>query len=140
MTIIKFITEHWDDILALLTIVIGGTVGIVKWVVKHIEAMRDMTTKERIAYVTRLLENLKPTALYLVTEAEVTYGDKTGPLKKSFVMDELYRRIPEEYRPFITEENLAMILENALDEADPFWQTIDLEQIQQCNVEEGDEY
>ena len=62
-----------------------------------------MSFQERLAYITRFT-NLAPIALVLVTDAEIEFGNGTGPLKRSYVMDELYKRIPDEYKKYITEE------------------------------------
>ena len=84
-----------------------------------------MTTAEKMAYITRLLTNLVPIALVLVTDAEVAYGGGTGKLKRSYVIDELYKRIPDEYKKYITEENLDAVLNKALDEAKELWESND---------------
>ena len=76
---------------------------------------------ERIAYITRILTNLAPIALVLVTNAEIQFGGGTGQLKRSYVIDELYKRIPDEYKKYITEENLDAIVTKALEEAEKLW-------------------
>ena len=74
-----------------------------------------------MAYITRLLTNLVPIALVLVTDAEIQFGGGTGPLKRSYVIDELYKRIPDEYKKYITEDNLDSIINKALEEAERLW-------------------
>ena len=56
--------------------------------------------------------------MVLVTDAEIQFGGKTGQLKRSYVIDELYKRIPDEYKKFITEENLDSIINKVLPEAE----------------------
>jgi hypothetical protein len=67
------------------------------------------------------LTNLVPIALVLVTEAEIQFGSGTGTLKRSYVIDELYKRIPDEYKKYITEDNLDSIINKALEEAERLW-------------------
>ena len=64
-----------------------------------------------------------PIALSLVTNAEVIYGGGTGALKRAAVMDELYARIPDEFKKYIDESNLDNIIETALIEAKALWET-----------------
>lgn len=70
---------------------------------------------EKIANTKRLLENLFPAAVHLIVEAEQKYGSATTLKGKSFVIDNLYLRIPDEYKMCITEKNLEMIFLRALD-------------------------
>ena len=77
--------------------------------------------EEKIAYTKRLLTNLIPLALLLVTDAENTFGAATGPIKRAYVIDELYKRIPDEYKKYVTEENLDVIINGALEKAVIFW-------------------
>lgn len=78
--------------------------------------------EKKIAMTKRILENLIPIALLLVTEAEKLYGDKMGEMKKAYVIDQLYSRIPEAFKPFVTEENLTVILETVLVQAKLLWE------------------
>jgi hypothetical protein len=77
--------------------------------------------KETIAYTKRLITNLLPTALLLVTDAENLFGSNTGAIKRSYVIDELYKRIPDEYKKYVTEENLDAIINQVLEKATVFW-------------------
>ena len=81
----------------------------------------SMPAKEKISYTTRLLKNLIPIALILMTDAEIQFGKQTGPLKRSYVIDELYRRVPDEYKKYITEENLDAIITTVLPKAEIIW-------------------
>lgn len=81
----------------------------------------SMPAKEKIAYTTRLLKNLIPIALVIMTDAEIQFGKQTGPLKRSYVIDELYRRVPDEYKKYITEENLDQIITTVLPKAEIIW-------------------
>lgn len=123
MKALQFILDNWDSILIVLIAVISGIVGLVNWI-KHIwVTLKEMTPEEKIAYSKRLLENLMPIALSLVTNAEVIYGGGTGALKRAVVMDELYARIPDEFKKYIDESNLDNIIETALIEAKALWET-----------------
>lgn len=121
MNILLFAARNWDNILAVLVLVLSIYTGVTQWVKKNGPILKKMSVTERVAYVTRLLQNLVPIALVLVTDAEIEFGGGTGPLKRSYVIDELYKRIPDEYKKYITEENLDTIINKVLEEAEVLW-------------------
>jgi hypothetical protein len=81
-----------------------------------------MPLAEKVAYISRLLTNLSSISIWLVTKAEIKFGGGTGVIKRSYVMDELYSRVPDEYKKFVTEDNLNGIIIGALEEARPMWE------------------
>jgi len=121
MKVLLFIAEHWHDILVVVLLMVSILTGLNKWAARFGPVFKSMTITERIAYITRLLTNLAPIALVLVTNAEIVYGSGTGRLKRSYVIDELYKRIPDEYKKYITEDNLDAIINKALEEAERLW-------------------
>jgi len=118
MDILKLFINYWDEIIIVLLVAVG--VGL--FIFKNWQKFTSMSTEEKIAYIKRLLTNLSPIALKLVTDAEVLFGSGTGKLKRSLVLDALYTRIPDEYKKYVTEENLDAILEAALAEAKLLWE------------------
>ncbi len=76
---------------------------------------------ERIANTIRVLKNLVPLALIIITDAEIQFGGKTGQFKRSYVLDELYKRVPDEFKKYITEENLDTIINTVLPKAEALW-------------------
>ena len=121
MKVILFLAHNWQDILVVVLLILSFVTALNKWIAKNGPIFKKMTVVEKMAYVTRLLQNLIPIALVMVTDAEITYGGGTGQLKRSYVMDELYKRIPDEYKKYITEDNLDAIINKALDEAEHLW-------------------
>lgn len=121
MRIISFIARYWNDILVVFLLIVSGIAGVNQWVKRNGPIFKEMSVQERIAYITRLLTNLTPIALVLVTDAEIEFGPGTGKLKRSYVIDELYKRIPDDYKKYITEDNLDAIIKTALDEAERLW-------------------
>ena len=121
MDVLRFIIENWNDILVVILLIVSAITGINKWIEKNGPILKGMTDAERVAYVTRLLTNLVPIALTLVTDAEVKFGGGTGVLKRSYVIDELYKRIPDDYKKYITEDNLDAIITKALEKAEELW-------------------
>lgn len=117
MNIIKWIIENWDNIVVVLIL----TMALITGGIKFINQWKTLTNEERVAYVKRLLENLVPIAVKMVTLAEMDYGGGTGVLKRAEVIDALYARIPDEYKPYVTEANLDVIIEAALDKARVLW-------------------
>lgn len=121
MQVLLFIAHHWHDILVVILLIASIITGILKWTAKYGPIFEKMSLGEKMAYITRLLTNLVPIALVLVTEAEIQFGSGTGTLKRSYVIDELYKRIPDEYKKYITEDNLDAIINKALEEAERLW-------------------
>jgi len=121
MQVLLFIANHWHDILVVILLIASIITGISKWTAKHGPIFEKMSLGEKMAYITRLLTNLVPIALVLVTEAEIQFGSGTGTLKRSYMIDELYKRIPDEYKKYITEDNLDAIINKALEEAERLW-------------------
>jgi hypothetical protein len=121
MDVLLFVAKHWHDILVIILLIVSLIAGVNQWVKKNGPILKQMSVQERVAYITRLLTNLAPIALVLVTDAEIEFGGGTGPLKRSYVIDELYKRIPDEYKKYITEENLDAIITVALEEAEKLW-------------------
>lgn len=121
MRVISFIANYWNDILVVFLLIVSGIAGANQWIKRNGPIFKEMSVQERIAYITRLLTNLTPIALVLVTDAEIEFGPGTGKLKRSYVIDELYKRIPDDYKKYITEDNLDAIINKALDEAERLW-------------------
>lgn len=121
MEVLMLIAKHWHDILVIILLVASIVAGMNKWVKKNGPIFKQMSVTERVAYITRLLTNLAPIALVLVTDAEIAYGGGTGALKRSYVIDELYKRIPDDYKKYITEENLDAIINRTLEQAEKLW-------------------
>lgn len=121
MRVLTFMADNWQDILTSLVLIAAAIAGIQQWIRVKGPIFKAMTATEKIAYITRLLTNLVPIALVIVTDAEIQFGGKTGALKRSYVIDELYKRIPDEYKKYITEENLDAIINRVLPEAETLW-------------------
>ena len=121
MNILLFLAHNWHDILVVILLAVSIITGVNQWVLKNGPILKKMSVAERIAYITRILKNLAPIALVLVTDAEIEFGGGTGQLKRSYVIAELYKLIPDEYKKYITEENLDTIINKALDEAEKLW-------------------
>lgn len=118
MNILRWFIQNWDDIMlvvVLIIVLINASINIIRKVI-------GMTDEERIAYVKRLLQNLMPIAVSLVTKAEMRHGGNSGFIKRAEVFDELYSRIPDEFKPYVTEHNINLILEQALDHAKEQWE------------------
>jgi hypothetical protein len=121
MDVLLFVAKHWHDILVVILLIASAITAINQWIKKNGPILQNMSVQEKIAYITRLLTNLTPIALVLVTDAEVQFGGGTGQLKRSYVIDELYKRIPDEYKKYITEDNLDSIINKALEQAEKLW-------------------
>lgn len=122
MNVFKFVVANWSDILVLLVLIASSIAGIKQWIKVKGPIFNKMTSAEKIAYVTRLITNLVPIAMTLVTDAEITYGGGTGILKRSEVIKQLYNMIPDEYKMYVTEENLDAVINKVLPEAQKLWE------------------
>lgn len=69
--------------------------------------------KEKIANTKRLLENLIPSAIMLISEVEIKFGASIGFFGRAYILDGLYKLIPDEYKKYVTEKNLEVILSKA---------------------------
>ena len=118
MDVLRFIAAYWHDVLVIMILLFSFTFAIKK----GLPRWKKMSSAEKVAYVSRLLKNLIPIALNKVTEAEIQFGGGTGEIKRAYVIDELYSRIPDEFKPYVTEANLDAILTKALDEAKTLWE------------------
>ncbi len=122
MNVFKFVVSNWTDILVFLVLIASAIVGIRQWIKVKGPIFQKMSSAEKIAYVTRLITNLVPIAMVLVTDAEIDYGNGTGVLKRSRVIGQLYTLIPDEYKPYVTEENLDAVINKVLPEAKKLWE------------------
>lgn len=123
MKILTFLVHNWHEVLVAVILTISLGTAAVQWFKKSTNMFKNMTSEEIVAYIKRLLNNLVPIALGLVTDAEKQFGGGTGKLKRSYVMDELYKRIPDEYKKYVMEDNLDSIINEALYEAETLWNT-----------------
>ena len=122
MHVLHWVAANWHDILVMIVLIAACITGIQQWIKKNGPIFKAMSAQEKLSYITRLLTNLIPIALVLVTDAEIEFGDNgTNTLKRSYVIDELYKRIPDEYKKYITEENLDAIIDKVLPEAKKLW-------------------
>lgn len=112
----------WFDVFTMF-LVLSIFIVVVMFLYRSLNQLQtSLSNEEKIALTRRLLTNLTPIALYLVTEAEVKFGEGTGQLKRAYVIDQLYARMPEIFKPYITEANLDIILEMALSSAKVMWE------------------
>ena len=97
MDVLNFVMEHWADILVLILILVMIWSFFRRWLPKF----GPMSDAEKIAVTTRLLENVAPAVLSIVIEAERIYGSGTGPLKRSYVIGEIYKLITDEFKKYV---------------------------------------
>ena len=128
----------------LLQMIVSQTGGISQWINLAMNAIalllflaglalavwqsyreRKGTAKEelqRFARARNILRTLMECAVGgLVTQAENEYGAGTGEIKKSTVLAELLRLLPEEYRAEFSAGTLEAIIEQGLAEAKKLW-------------------
>jgi len=58
--------------------------------------------------------------LNLVCEAELQFGAKTGDIKNSYVFRTLYESMPAAFRLFVTQTDVLLMIESALDEFEEY--------------------
>ena len=100
MEVLKFIVSNFDNIIAILVILLAIICALV--------ALRYPT--------------LKNTLIQLVTEAEIKFPFKeSGELKKSFVLNEIYKILPGWMKTFVTYSMLSWMIEKSLVVAKELW-------------------
>ncbi len=100
MTIIRFLTENWDN-----AIVLALTFGVLAY----------LYVKKRWGLLGKIL-------FALVTWAEREYGSGTGALKLAAVIERLYPHIPSIIRAFISAEMIERMIDKTLQEAKLKWE------------------
>ena len=121
MNVLMYVFNHWSDILVIIVVTIALFMLTRQWIMTTARSLDGATANEKLSWLSRLLSNLIPIALVLVTDAEIEYGDGTGPLKRATVIAQLYDYIPDDFKQFVTEAQLARIVELALAEARELW-------------------
>lgn len=121
MNVLLYVFNHWSDILVIAVIAIALFILTRQWIMATAQSLDAANTREKLSWLSRLLSNLIPIAVVLVTDAEIEYGDGTGPIKRASVIAQLYDYIPDDFKQFVTEAQLARIVELALDGAKALW-------------------
>jgi len=100
MDVLKFIIANFDNIVTLIVILLAIICALV--------ALRYPT--------------LKNSLIQLVTEAEIKFPVKdSGELKKSWVLNEIYKTLPAWMKTFVTYSMLSWMIERALTVAKALW-------------------
>lgn len=106
---------------AALLLFLAG-VGLAFWQTRRERKGAAREELQRLARAQSILQRLlRGTVGGLVTQAEETYGAGTGAIKKSAVLAELLRLLPEEHRAAFPPELLEDIIESGLAEAKRLW-------------------
>ena len=108
------------NIIALLLFLAG--LALTVW--QHYRERRGAAQEElqRFARARNILRTLLEGAVGgLVTQAETSYGAGTGEIKKSTVLAELLRLLPEEFRAEFSAGMLEAMIEEGLAEAKKLW-------------------
>lgn len=95
--------------------------ALLLWGIYRGSKSKIMSDSEKMALTKRLLENLIPIAFSLITNAEMDFDSGSGKLKQAYVLDELYSRVPDEFKQYVTMDNLKNILESVLIDARLIW-------------------
>lgn len=101
--LLKFINDNWTFIITL----IGLGIAIYTKIKNYIKLSKE--EKINIA-----LEQIRKSMLDLVVEAEREYGEKTGALKRSKVLKEIYNSYPV-LKDYIKQEDLEKKLDDIID-------------------------
>jgi len=106
---------------AALLLFLAG-IGLALWQSRRERQGAAQEELQRLTRTQNILQRLlRGTVGGLVTQAEDTYGSGTGAIKKSAVLAELLRLLPEEHRAAFPPELLEGIIENGLAEAKRLW-------------------
>lgn len=101
MKVFELLVANWDNLVAIVVIIIGIVYAI-------------KTGEKKL--ITSFLFSL-------VTEAEKQFGTKTGVLKKAAVIQWIYERLPSFVKLLFSEKNLSDLIESALESAKLKWES-----------------
>ena len=101
--LLSFLNDNWTFIIT----IIGLGIGLYTKIKNYINKSRE--EKINIA-----LEQIRKSMLDLVVEAEREYGEKTGALKRSKVLKEIYNSYPV-LKDYIKQEDLEKKLDDIID-------------------------
>jgi len=106
---------------AALLLFLAG-LGLAFWRSRRERKGAEAQELQRLTRAQHILQRLLRGAVGgLVTQAEKTYGAGAGAIKKSAVLAELMRLLPEEHRAAFSLDALEAIIENGLAEAKRLW-------------------
>lgn len=122
MNALMWIFENWSNILVAGILLVSLYLLIKEWFKETSTLLENASNQEKLGWLSGVLANMYQIALVLVTDAEINFGGGTGPIKKSWVISQLYSMIPEEFKKFVSQEQLSNIVEMALTEAKKLWE------------------
>ncbi|MCL2107395.1 MAG: hypothetical protein FWH26_10125 [Oscillospiraceae bacterium] len=116
--------SNWIDrgmnILAFLLFFTGLAFTLIKLWLEKRGAQKEKL--EQIEKAESVLRSLLNSSLFgLVTSAERLWGGKTGELKKSWVVAELWKLLPESMKAVFDADTLGAMVEKGLDAAKKRW-------------------
>ena len=116
--------SNWIDgamnVLAFLVFFAGLALMLIKLLFEKRGAKQeDVARLEKAEYVLRSL--LDSSLFDLVTSAERLWGGKTGELKKSWVITELWKLLPENMKAVFDAATLGAMVEKGLEAAKKRW-------------------
>lgn len=100
MKVLEFLMAHWDDI----SIIVVALLGLISAIIK----------KDKKLIFELLFK--------FISDAEGLFGSKTGILKKSYVITELYKVLPATLITFLPKSLLDKWVEDALEVAKKQWE------------------
>ena len=101
---LEFINNNWT----LIITIIGLGLGLYTKIKNYLK----MSKQEKIDIA---LEQIRNVMLDLVVESEKEYGSKTGKLKRSKVLKEIYNQYPV-LKDIVKQEEIEKILDDIIDE------------------------
>ena len=101
---LQFVNDNWTMIIT----IIGLGLGIYK-------KIKDYLNKSEQEKIDIALTQIRKSMLELVVKAEKEYGEKTGKLKRSKVLEEVYSKYPE-LKNIVNQEDLEKQIDDIIDE------------------------
>ena len=115
---------HWMNLvmngLALLLFLTGAAVTLLQ-IKREREGAKEEEMR-KLGSARNVLEHLlRGAVLRLVTDAQMSYGSGQGEIKKSAVLAEMMRLVPEQWRTLFDAETVGALIENGLSSAKEIW-------------------
>ena len=83
-------------------------------IVLTLKVFQPKALKKKVANTKRLLENLIPSAIILISEVEIKFGASIGFLEEHIFSMDYINAFQTNTKKYVTEENLEAILSKAL--------------------------
>lgn len=110
METLRFLMANWVPLTMAPVLVMVWQWIFLRWMNPPFKITHHTSVKEKVAYTTRILDNLVAIAPIYMTEAECKFALGSNILKRAYVIEKLYWHIPDEYKKYVCGDNFDSII------------------------------